>query len=202
MKKLIVILAVLTMLLSGCQFIPELPEIFGNTLITVNPTEDHDTQRLTEYLIKESIAQDAAANSTVESEIPETTEVPATVAEIPEVTAPPVMADPNNSFINNSNCYFDENAVSIRPKHVYWEGDMLVAECFVINGLYQTVYDITVNELSFENIACASFGDMEGAVIGARSYIVWTFCFSADVIQQFNADLSSLHYYSNVSYSY
>ena len=100
-----------------------------------------------------------------------------------------------NEFRNDSNFLGDPDAVTIRPRHVYWEGDTLVAECFVINNKSTTVYNITVEKLAFGNeangiFAEGAFGIMEGASIAPYTYITWTFHFSADAISTQNADLT------------
>lgn len=94
----------------------------------------------------------------------------------------------------------------MKPRHVYWEDGTLVAECFVINGLQTPVYNINVEGLIFENgatqIADASFGIMQDAVIAPYSYITWTFYFGPDCIITEGADLSSLLCKYRTSYNY
>ena len=116
-------------------------------------------------------------------------------------TAAPVV----NEFFNDTNNTYDENAVSIKPRHLYWENGTLVAECFVINGYTTKTYNIKVNELMFANangvIATASFGELSGLVLEPHTYAVWTFKFAPDVISAPNADLSSLIYRSSTNQS-
>ncbi len=215
MKKMIVILAVLTLLLGGCRHSPEFSENSGSPLVTLTPSAEDDTQIFAEESIKETIDWGTAGDSitenenpesaetpTIESNIPETTKASTAETEVPQTSTPTEATDLNNYFINNSNVVFEDNALTIRPKYVRWEGDMLVADCFVINGLDKPVYNISVGELTFTNLASAAFGEMEGAVIEARSYIVWTFYFNEDTVQQVNGDLSSLEWYFAVDYSY
>ena len=100
-----------------------------------------------------------------------------------------------NYFYNDTNYLYDLNLVSVKPKHMYWEDGMLIAECFVINGLDTTVYDVNVEALQFANdagdFAGASFGVLQGTAIAPYSYIVWTFTFPADCVYKNNADLTS-----------
>lgn len=111
-----------------------------------------------------------------------------------------------NEFRNDLNYAYDLNSVSVKPKHVYWQDGKLYAQCFVINGLGQTVYNVNIKgfRLSNEsvNIAEASFGVLSGVSIAPYSYIVRTFVFPADCIITPDADLSSLISYSSTSYAY
>ena len=112
---------------------------------------------------------------------------------------------PVNEFINESNFFYDVDNLSIRPKHLYWEGDKLVAECFVTNGKSTTAYNLNVKKLSFGNesgtFASGAFGYIDGLTVPAYGYTVWTFTFSGDAIQNPGADLASLNYQSSVSFS-
>lgn len=105
---------------------------------------------------------------------------------------PPV----ENVFYNPNNTAYDMNALSIKPGRVYYEGDTLVAECFVINGFNHNVFNISVTELSFANedgaIASASFGDLQGLTLAPYTYAVWTFTFGPDCIERQGADLTGI----------
>lgn len=111
-----------------------------------------------------------------------------------------------NEFFNDSNSFYDVDNLSIRPRHVYWEGDKLVAECFVTNGKSTMAYNVNVKRLSFSNsdgvIVDAAFGPIDGLTVPAYGYTVWTFHFNSDAVVNPGADLSSLHYESSVSYSH
>ena len=135
---------------------------------------------------------------------PTTTTAPATEAPAPITPAP---ATPTtNEFFNDSNSFYDADNVSIRPRHLYWEGDKLVAECFVTNGKSTTAYNITVKKLAFGNangtFADGGFGAIEGLTVPAYGYTIWTFTFSGDAVTNPGADLSSLRYESSVSFSH
>lgn len=127
----------------------------------------------------------------------------------PEVTEPPVTesaADPNNYFLNETNNAIDLNAVSIKPRYVYWENGQLVAECFVINGFPHTVGNINVKLLEIYNasglIASGSFGELQGLVLPSGYHGVWKFVFSADCVAAPNAALQTLTLQYNVSNTY
>ena len=154
--------------------------------------------------------------------VPETE--PATVPETEPATEPePVQTQPapakptepqgqpkaslhnyhDSYFFNDTNSVMDPGKVSVRPRYVYYDGDNLVAECFVINGTNNTVYNISVKELKFSNgfgLKCSGkFGALEDAAIAPGSYIVWTFVFLPDAISSYNR-LEFLDCHSNVSF--
>lgn len=110
--------------------------------------------------------------------------------------------DKNNFFLNNNNNFYDQNAVSVRPKHVYWENGKLVAKCFVVNGFNHPVFNINVKKLSFSNkdglIAEGVFGKLNGVTLQPYTHVEWTFTFSADCIAKYGADITSLIYNSSV----
>lgn len=100
----------------------------------------------------------------------------------------------DNVFYNPNNTAFDANAVSVKPGRVYYDGETLVAECFVINGFGHNVYGISVNELTLSNedgvIATAGFGELRGLTLAPYTYSTWTFYFSDDCIESMTADLT------------
>ena len=112
----------------------------------------------------------------------------------------------NNYFLNDNNNFYDQNAVSVRPRYVYWKDGKLVAECFVVNGFSHPVYNIEVKGLKFSNghgvIADAAFGKLDGVVLQPYTHVMWTFTFPADCITKYGADITSLIYNSSVSNSY
>lgn len=118
-------------------------------------------------------------------------QVPVQSVPEPEVQQPTV----SNVFFNDTNYAYDLNALSIKPRYVYWENGKLYAECFVINGFKHTVYNINVKSLYFSNssvnIAEASFGGLNNVSIAPYSYIVWTFVFGDDCVITPDADLTS-----------
>lgn len=113
----------------------------------------------------------------------------------------------NNVFFNPNNSNYDLNAVSIKPRYVYWENGMLVAECFVINGFSHNVFNINVKSITFGNpsgmIASGSgFGVLNNVTLPPYTNIIWTFRFAPDAITNYGADLSQLSWDVNVSNSY
>ncbi len=108
----------------------------------------------------------------------------------------------NNYFLNENNNFYDKDAVSVRPKYVYWYDGKLIAECFVVNGFDHPVFNIDVKKLSFSNedglIAEGVFGKLNGVTLQPHTHIVWTFTFSEDCIAKYAADITSLIYNSNV----
>lgn len=135
---------------------------------------------------------------------PEQTPEPIPTPE-PEPTPDIEQPNTNNVFFNEANYVYDLNAVSIKPRYIYWEDGKLYAECFVTNGFDKPVYNITVNNLTFANmevdIASAAFGGMQ-VTIQPYSYVVWTFVFGEDCITTPYADLSVLKCQSDTTYSY
>ncbi|MBQ6428163.1 MAG: SLAP domain-containing protein [Oscillospiraceae bacterium] len=123
----------------------------------------------------------------------------------PDTEAKPIQESPQNYFLNKNNFAPDLNNVSVKPGYVRYENGKLVADCFVINGLNAIVHDITVESLSFCDandrvIASASFGELQGVALGPNQYIVWTFSFGPETIENFSADLSILSWDCKTSY--
>ncbi|AGX41938.1 SLAP domain-containing protein [Clostridium saccharobutylicum] len=118
----------------------------------------------------------------------------------------------NSTEQSNANIFmseqpiFLENCVNISPGRVYYEGDSLVLDAYVTNGLNRTVYDIGVDNITLSNesgvIASDEFSVMKGASIGPHQYIKWTFTFPAASIKKQNADLNYLHTSSKTNYNY
>lgn len=130
-------------------------------------------------------------------------EVDSTPTETQEQSHTPVTGE---AFFNPENNILEEGKVTIRPRHVYWEGDVLVAECFVINGLDKPIFNIHVKDLDFSNanglIADAAFGVLNGVTLEAHHHTLWTFRFPAELVSQPNANLQSLDCHSNVAFNY
>lgn len=124
--------------------------------------------------------------------------------ETAETTESPEIALGANVFFNDQNSFYEAGLVSVRPRHVYWDGDILVAQCFVINGLDVPVSNIFVQELRLSNengvIAQGQFNRLDQVRLGVHEHTVWYFKFSADAITQPGCDLSTLEYYSRVSF--
>lgn len=123
-----------------------------------------------------------------------------------ETQQQPIVPATGKEFYNPENNILEEGQVTVRPRHVYWKGNVLVAECFVINGLDKPIFNIEVKDLDFSNadglIADAAFGVLNGVTLQSHCHAVWTFEFPAELVSQPNADLQSLNCHSNVSYHY
>ena len=134
----------------------------------------------------------------------ETAAVP--VETLPEILPTAPMENHSNYFRNENNNYYDNNAVSVRPRYVYWQDGKLIAECFVINGFGHAVHNIRVESLSFSNhttnIASASFGTLENVTLAPYTHVIWTFEFSADCVSAYGADLSYLSCEYSVNNNY
>ena len=125
----------------------------------------------------------------------------------PETTTDTKQNQQKNYFFNENNNYYDLNAVSIRPRYMYWDNGVLVAECFVVNGLPVNVFNINVQNLELSNktvkIAQGGFGVMQNAVIAPYSHVIWTFYFNTDCVLSPNADLTGfINCVSDTSYNY
>lgn len=197
MKKLIPIIMILSLLLCACGTQEKMSEKTGKSLKKTETTQTTDT------------ATDDATTGTTDDTTQATfgQEKPQPTEDSEPDPIPSPIPNPNNVFRDDNNIVFEEKQLTIRPKYVYWEGDKLVAECFVINGHYETVSNICVNQLSFANaeqgtLADGAFGLMNGASIAPRSYIVWTFGFSEDAVAYAGGDLSTLLCRYDTTYSH
>ena len=117
-------------------------------------------------------------------------------------TAAPV----TNEFFNDANNILDPGKVSIRPRHMYWDGNVLVAQCFVMNGTDKTVSNINVKRLGFGNnsgsIASGYFDVLQGVTLKPNEHILWTFYFGPELVSQQGADLSSVSCSSSCGFNY
>lgn len=105
-----------------------------------------------------------------------------------------------NYYLNDDNNYYNENAVAVNPRYVYWDTDgTLVAEVFVVNGYSYHVDAIMLDhfELSVNGqlIAAADFGELPDVNIPSHYYEIYTLTFGADDIVYPGADLYDLDWY-------
>ena len=113
-----------------------------------------------------------------------------------------------NVFYNPNNISIMPNEVTVRPRHVYYEGDQLVADCFVLNGYGTTVSRIRVDKLviidSTNNItvAQAAFGELDGLQIAPNAYGEWTFRFPKDTVLNWDGELSALNLQFHCTYNH
>ncbi len=198
----------------------------GNVSVPTQTEPDTTQPTVTEPPVTEPIITEPVVTEPVTTEPPVTdptvtepvvteplvTEPPVTepVVTEPPATEPPATQAPtddsDNYFFNENNNGIDTNAVSIKPRYVYWENGQLVAECFVINGFPHTVGNINVKALEIYNesvlIASGGFGELQGLVLPSGYHGVWKFVFSADCVAAPNAALQTLTLQYNVSNTY
>ena len=210
--KLIVVLCLaLSLLLCACgganESLENLQVNVGETL--ENLTEDvsvpEETQTEPQQTEEETKPEETKGEYTpVTPTEPKPTESPVTDPE-PDPIEPPKV-EVKNEFFNDSNNFYEVGQVNVRPRHMYWDGNVLVAQCFVINGLDTPVTNINVKDLDFSNgsglIADAQFGILQGVTLQPHTHVLWTFKFGSDVVYQPGGDLSSIDYHSRVSFDH
>lgn len=112
----------------------------------------------------------------------------------------------NTNIFINEQPLFNEKCVNINPGRVYYDGDSLVLDAYVTNGLDCTVYNVQVDNITLSNksgvIASDTFGIMKDASIGPHQFIKWTFKFPAGSIKKQNAELNNLRTESDTKYKY
>jgi SLAP domain-containing protein len=206
--KLIVVLCLaLSLLLCACgganESLENLQVNVGETL--ENMTEDVSVPEETQtepQQTEEETEPEQTEDTPVTPTEPKPTESPVTE---PEPTEPPKV-EVKNEFFNDSNNFYEAGQVNVRPRHMYWDGNVLVAQCFVINGLDTPVTNINVTDLDFSNgsglIADAQFGILQGVTLQPHTHVLWTFKFGSDVVYQPGGDLSSIDYHSRVSFDH
>lgn len=119
----------------------------------------------------------------------------------------PTPAPIKNEFFNANNNTIDLNAVSIKPRHVYWKDGDLYAECFVINGFSHNVFNINVKSITISNKSGViakgeGFGVLNNVVIAPNTHVIWGFKFTGDAVKASGADLSTLTCQASVSNNY
>ena len=110
-----------------------------------------------------------------------------------------------NVFYNPDNAVFTEGKVTILPMHVYYEGDQVVAKCFVLNGTDKTAENIRVDGLIFLNgdeaICAGQFGLLEDMTLQPHTYEEWIFVFPEELVERWNGDFTgALRCISNCTY--
>ena len=190
----------------------------GGMLNPFNTTDNSETDT-SDITSSETDTSDVTSSETDTSDEPVSDTVtsdPASSDPDPSTSTPPTSTPPTstptttqpakNEFINSSNNFISSGDLAIRPYHVYWEGNVLHAKCFVVNGLASTARNINVTNITLSNksgvIASASFGVMRNAYIASGTYLVWTFSFSPDAIRMQGADLSYLECDASATYQY
>lgn len=101
-----------------------------------------------------------------------------------------------NIYYNNSAPSVTANAVTVQPIEVRYDGDELVATCYVINGTHETVKNIDVYyfvlEKDGQRLAAANFGQLKNATVASGEAIRWEFRFPKKTVFVANAKLLGL----------
>ena len=103
---------------------------------------------------------------------------------------------PEENYYRNTNpVSVVEEQISLVPTHVYWEKDVLVAECAIVNGYNTAVSNITVTDFTIKSgdsiIAKQTFGVIgNGNAVQSRTSVKWTFRFDKSSISIPGADLT------------
>ena len=107
-------------------------------------------------------------------------------------------------FINTQNPNYTKGKLTIHPRHVYWKSGELVAQCFIVNGLGESLSKVVIKQLTFTNgngqiLATASFKNSPvdfisaiGRTLNHSENVVWEFTFGADTVKNYGADLSRI----------
>ncbi len=214
LKMIIPMLLVLSLALCACGAQPELPQSLGKPLTEEAVPQESagdPTAEATEPVETEPVATEPVATQPTPT-TPAPTQPAATkpVATEPAATEPvatePVATEPapKNEFVNYGNNIYEEGVVSIRPRYVYWDGDTLIAECFVINGTSNHLKAVRVDNLAFHNsngvIADGAFDVLSGVTLAPYNHVVWTFRFRPSEVYQAGGNLSTLRCISDVSF--
>lgn len=228
MKKLFAILTAiaLTVCLAGCGAQIDVkvddPEGLVSTIISNLPESSEITSSETDTgsnVTSEPTSSEEAStpstpstpsspSSTIKpSSTPSTPLAPSTPSSPSSTIKPSTTpsAPAKNEFVSSNNSV-SPGDLAIRPKYVYWDGNTLVAECYIVNGLSRPVRNINVYNITFKNrtqqIASAEFGECNGLVVQPNQSVVWTFKFGADCIQSMGADITYLECDAGANYIY
>lgn len=174
---------------------------------TPHPSESENITEVPTTVASETVSTE---NPSPETVIPVTQPGVSTYETAPknESPTPNTPAPANSSFFRNeTNCAPDINSVSVKPCYVRYENGMLIADCFVINGLNTSVYNIYVDNLLFKDandqlIAQANFGELKNLCLGPNQYVLWSFTFHPEAVANQQADLSYLNCIADTSYNY
>ena len=190
MKKLIpfVLATALLLALTACgnQGTPYVPPASGGGNGTTAPSDGDESG-----IPEESLVPGPTEAESIDPSEP-TVEVTPTAPSEPSIDFYSYYGFENAENYNNA----PEDALSVMPYRVRWDGDYLEAECFIVNKTGSIAYDITVDSLAFSTndvqIASAAFGDLEGVEIADEAYTIWTFRYSPEHVLSHENDISSL----------
>lgn len=175
----------------GTQASTESPSSTVDQVATVAPTTTH-TQKPTVAPTKAPTQKPTVAPTKTPTQKPVVT---------PDVK--PTQPDSNNVYIDNSlPTKYEDGKISIRPIQMYWDDGILVAKCYVINGLNERVYYMDVRQIKFYNaqgsFADGGFGIVSNIKIEPHSYTIHTFTFGGNAVDNYGASLSEFGWEADI----
>ena len=108
-----------------------------------------------------------------------------------------ISGEESNRYINQYNYEPEEGVLSIKPANVYYNGDSIIAKCYIINGTDHKVEKVIINDLEFsvngETICEAAFNSTSVSVgLEPGEHVLQTFTFPAETVMLPNASLEDL----------
>ena len=160
------------------------------------PTESNEETPAASSKPAATTSSNAPTANNTSSKAPTTT-TPTTSSKPTTTTSSKPETSKKNEYINYENNLITANQVTVRPRHVYWNGSELVAESFIVNGYSFSVWNIDVDYLEVysgnEMIARGEFGIVGGGgTLESRTHGINTFHFSGSDILKPGADLSNI----------
>lgn len=102
------------------------------------------------------------------------------------------------TYTDDSAPVYVEGQVVVQPIRVYYEGDELVALCYVTNGAEDTATSIDVRSFAVlvkgQELAIAGFGVLEGVELAPNDHMVWEFRFPKSAVVKKNARLNDAEF--------
>ncbi len=100
---------------------------------------------------------------------------------------------------------YTPNNVTVVAKEVYWEGNTLVAHCYIVNAYNYQINRTHVSYIKISNgngtvIAEGNFNTSQNLTIDGMSYVEHTFTFRDAAIVNRNVDMSVLRVYAKSDY--
>ena len=152
--------------------------------------------------------------STPQSSKPSQTSTPQTSKpsqiSTPQSSKPSQTSTPQQSsaekprFSNPDAKKIKKDTLSINPSELYYDGNDLVAVCYICNGYSKTLKDIDVVEFTISNdkgvIASKGFGILKDVTIAPDKSSKWTFRFSGSDIKQNPDNFNVLYWESKASF--
>lgn len=207
MKKIIAITLVLIMTLSlfacgkGSTNTNKRKKDPTPTITTTDSQEDiQDNEDFATPESTDAVDKNQATNEQIPTVAPTKTPTQKPVV-TPDVK--PTQPDSNNVYIDNSlPTKYEDGKISIRPIQMYWDDGILVAKCYVINGLNEKVYNMDVQQIKFYNaqgsFADGGFGIVSNIKIEPHSYTIHTFTFGGNAVDNYGASLSEFGWKADI----